>query len=487
MSARFYAPGLGAFSQLDTVMGSAQNPLSMNRFLYAHANPATLIDPTGHCAMDMMMTCGGRSPAAGRPAGRARTTTGRPRAPIRSAAWTTTQHSDRERQFASDRGTSRTATNDTGIQNVDERVMRTRGNLSSTIPTNRTETASDGGFDIGGAIHAGLDVLGMVPVLGAIPDLANGGFYALQGDWGNAAFSLAAAVPLAGDVLGAGKLALKYGDDAVAFVATKGRGIGAATTRYGEDAASALTRGADDVAAGARSCVHSFSADTPVATPDGPVPIAELDVGDEVSALDPETGQVAAHAVTATFVHDDPTTGTVTVAGEAIATTPGHRFLTTERGWVEAHDLRAGEHVPSIGGGSGMVGSITWERGPATMYDLTVETVHTFAVGSGGWVVHNCDPFVDLASPERRTHILDGDATGGGHRAGSGLGKSEFPAGWSDDQTMHHISDVATDPSLPWTIQTNGNIRITGVRDSTTISVILNPHHGYQIWTAWRQ
>jgi hypothetical protein len=31
-------------------MGSAQDPRSMNRFLYAHANPATLIDPTGHGA-----------------------------------------------------------------------------------------------------------------------------------------------------------------------------------------------------------------------------------------------------------------------------------------------------------------------------------------------------------------------------------------------------------------------------------------------------
>jgi RHS repeat-associated protein len=43
MNARDYAPGLGAFTSLDTVSGSAQNPLSMNRFLYAEANPATLI------------------------------------------------------------------------------------------------------------------------------------------------------------------------------------------------------------------------------------------------------------------------------------------------------------------------------------------------------------------------------------------------------------------------------------------------------------
>ena len=46
---RDYAPGLGMFTSLDTVAGSAQHPLSMNRFLYAEANPATLVDPSGHC------------------------------------------------------------------------------------------------------------------------------------------------------------------------------------------------------------------------------------------------------------------------------------------------------------------------------------------------------------------------------------------------------------------------------------------------------
>jgi RHS repeat-associated protein len=49
--ARFYAPGLGTFTQEDTVTGSAQDPLSMNRFLYAEANPTTLVDPDGHCAV----------------------------------------------------------------------------------------------------------------------------------------------------------------------------------------------------------------------------------------------------------------------------------------------------------------------------------------------------------------------------------------------------------------------------------------------------
>jgi RHS repeat-associated protein len=52
MSARFYNPGIAAFTQLDTVVGEARNPISMNRFLYGHANPATLSDPTGHCAVN---------------------------------------------------------------------------------------------------------------------------------------------------------------------------------------------------------------------------------------------------------------------------------------------------------------------------------------------------------------------------------------------------------------------------------------------------
>ena len=49
--ARLYSPSLGTFTSLDTTAGKATNPLSMNRFLYAEANPATFIDPSGHATM----------------------------------------------------------------------------------------------------------------------------------------------------------------------------------------------------------------------------------------------------------------------------------------------------------------------------------------------------------------------------------------------------------------------------------------------------
>ncbi len=57
IGARMYAPSLGSWTSLDSVAGSAQDPLSMNRFLYAEANPATLIDPTGHAGCDPGRKC----------------------------------------------------------------------------------------------------------------------------------------------------------------------------------------------------------------------------------------------------------------------------------------------------------------------------------------------------------------------------------------------------------------------------------------------
>ncbi len=88
---------------------------------------------------------------------------------------------------------------------------------------------------------------------------------------------------------------------------------------------------------------------------------------------------------------------------------------------------------------------------------------------------------VNLADDSRSAHILDG------HRAGAGLGKSEFPAGWSDALTLNHVSDIATDPSLTWVQQTgkagdeftrNGvpvKYMVDGVRDGVTIRVIIQP------------
>jgi RHS repeat-associated protein len=57
-AARAYVPDLGTFTSLDSVAGGVMNPLSLNRYLYANANPETLVDPDGHCLEDLCIVEG---------------------------------------------------------------------------------------------------------------------------------------------------------------------------------------------------------------------------------------------------------------------------------------------------------------------------------------------------------------------------------------------------------------------------------------------
>jgi len=95
--------------------------------------------------------------------------------------------------------------------------------------------------------------------------------------------------------------------------------------------------------------------------------------------------------------------------------------------------------------------------------------------------------FVNLASPQRTTHILSGDATGGGHLWPANPGKTAFPSSWSPEKIMHVTSDIATDPNLQWIqktgklgtwFQNNGKparFLVFGERDGIEIKVVLEP------------
>lgn len=74
-------------------------------------------------------------------------------------------------------------------------------------------------------VHGGLDALGFVPGLGAIPDLINAGIYAAEGDAVNASLSAVAAIPFVGDAIKGGVLvgkgAQRLGSEAAQQVAQK--------------------------------------------------------------------------------------------------------------------------------------------------------------------------------------------------------------------------------------------------------------------------
>ena len=91
------------------------------------------------------------------------------------------------------------------------------------------------------------------------------------------------------------------------------------------------------------------------------------------------------------------------------------------------------------------------------------------------------------ASPERASHILDGDEYGGGHRHGTGKpGKTEFPASWDDKKVVAAALDIARKPDQPPVHQDRNNRWLcSGTCDGVEVSVIVLP--GGEVWTAWPQ
>ena len=89
-------------------------------------------------------------------------------------------------------------------------------------------------------------------------------------------------------------------------------------------------------------------------------------------------------------------------------------------------------------------------------------------------------------TPERTTHILDGEpGGGGGHRHGVGKpGKTEFPASWDDKKIMGHVLDVVRRPDSGPVLQNRNNRWIcSGTRDGVEITAIVL--RSGEIWTAW--
>lgn len=67
------------------------------------------------------------------------------------------------------------------------------------------------GVDLAAIGHGALDLLGFIPGIGAAADVANGLWYAAEGNYVDAAMSFVSAIPGVGDAAGAAKLGAKAG------------------------------------------------------------------------------------------------------------------------------------------------------------------------------------------------------------------------------------------------------------------------------------
>ena len=147
-------------------------------------------------------------------------------------------------------------------------------------------------------------------------------------------------------------------------------------------------------------CVaNSFGSDTLVALGDGQLlPIADVQVGDEVLAYDFDTGAMVAREVMATLPHTDWLLDAYFSDGTVMEVTEDHRFWSiTDDAWVELQDLDSNDQLLTPDGSMVTVDWLDWDAGTAApAWDLTVDDVHNFFVTAEHdgepILVHNAQP-----------------------------------------------------------------------------------------------
>jgi hypothetical protein len=127
--------------------------------------------------------------------------------------------------------------------------------------------------------------------------------------------------------------------------------------------------------------------------------IDAIAVGDHVMARDEKTGLVAVSAVDRVFRHHVAETLLLQMdGGEMVETTAEHRFAAEERGFVSAGQLRPGDRLSTHNQRDAAVVSTRARSADATVYNLSVDRLHTFFIGGAGLWVHN----VKDANPEHK-------------------------------------------------------------------------------------
>ncbi|RSN08075.1 virulence factor [Streptomyces sp. WAC 01325] len=144
--------------------------------------------------------------------------------------------------------------------------------------------------------------------------------------------------------------------------------------------------------------VNSFPGNTQVLMADGTHrPIREVRSGDRVLAAEPGTDGTRPQTVTDTFRHGTEHLVDITLDGDVLTSTTGHRMYVDGRGWRTVSELSTGDRLVTPDGSVRRVTALLDRSGlpPRDVYDLTVDGLHTFFVRPQGEhsadvLVHNC-------------------------------------------------------------------------------------------------
>ena len=135
-----------------------------------------------------------------------------------------------------------------------------------------------------------------------------------------------------------------------------------------------------------------FHPDTMVKTKLGPVAISELSEGDEVLSYDETTEKFVWRPISNVVETPSAKLQKVEVElenGQIIKCTSNHKWLTENRGWVEAGKLTIDDDLVSPKEVRMKIKSIRQIEDNQNYYDITVPDTHNFMLENGS-IVHNC-------------------------------------------------------------------------------------------------
>ncbi|WP_076589853.1 RHS repeat-associated core domain-containing protein [Vibrio ostreicida] len=344
MNGRVYDQELGRFISADPIVQSPYRTNSFNRYAYVMNNPLKYIDPTGFNAFESG-ACEVDSSSSGSSGGTNNNDNG----------------CDNERPAGND-GTGggdnhHDDPNSGGGSDKQDPVSEPTAEPEN--PDTPEEQKEEDGW-------------GWSDTWDVVKDFAPGYNtvnHAINGEWTEAAKSLAVDAISVTGVGMIGRVAVKVGAKVAPKIISKAK--------------SMLKKG---------PC--SFVAGTLVATSSAAVPIENILVGQDVlSRPDSAERLVDERQVVDVFAEDHPFVLSLVVQGpsgeEEILTTPEHPFYIATKGWVEAAEINAGASLETINGSNVTVISNSVVETPTVAYNFEVEQFHTYAVGENQVWVHN--------------------------------------------------------------------------------------------------
>ncbi|HWL35073.1 MAG TPA: polymorphic toxin-type HINT domain-containing protein [Frankiaceae bacterium] len=349
LGAREYDPGTGRFVSVDPLIDH-MDPQQMHGYAYSNNNPTTFSDPDG-LMVDKADSGGGSTPT--------------PKPPLSVAQW--------ERENV--KPTTPKQQLEINVNVAQVRVDEQKRKVMDTVKE---------------IVDIVSDVLG---IKAAVNCFTTGDLGACGETLVNVALSFVGGF--------AAKILKKYGAPW-----KWGEGLRLAGKLWKlADRAIGLVKGwfkASDELNGARKALsrcadNSFVPGTLVLLADGSTkPIEDVDIGDEVVATDPQTGETAAKPVIRLITGDGVKhLVDVEIDGEVVTATDGHPFWVDDAGrWVPAAALRAGDDVLTARGERRTVGTATLRTEVRRVHNLTVDGIHTYYVlaGDDPVLVHNCMP-----------------------------------------------------------------------------------------------